>query len=217
MVATVSHLPRVREGRVALSGISWEVYEGLVDDLERSGRRCVLTYDQGDLEVEMPSDLHQFVKKFVSDMLTIYFLARQVRFLPAGQTTFKRRLIQKGLEADETYYLTGFDRIDASASQPSRQLPAPDLAIEVEVTEPLMDKLPVYAGIGVGELWHIDLSAGEPVVRILLLQSGAYVEQPASAAVPHFTAELLRHWVTQRLASDHFDALQAFRATLATT
>ena len=176
----------------------------------------MLTYDQGDLEVEMPSDLHEFVKAFVRAMIESYLLETGRRFLPAGQTTFKRRLIQKGLEADETYYLTGFDRIDASASQPSRQLPAPDLAIEVEVTEPLMDKLPVYAGIGVEELWHIDLSGGEPVVRILLLKSGAYVEQPASVAVPHFTTELLRHWVARRLASDHFDALQAFRATLAT-
>lgn len=204
----------VREGRVTLSGIGWDMYEQIVEQQERDGMCQVLTYDNGVMEVEMPSELHEFVKRFVAEMLAIYFLTSGTRYVPAGQTTYKRRVIHKGLEADEAYYLTNLNRIDQSGRREDRMLPPPDLAIEVEVTAPLLDKLGIYAAIGVVEIWHISLSTGRPVVRILSLVDGAYVDHNASPAVPYFTTELLTRWVTQRLAGDHFETLQAFRKSL---
>jgi Uma2 family endonuclease len=212
MVSITRQLPGpMTDHRVVLSGISWERYEQLADDLERAGRRLMLTYDNGELEVEMPSEIHELIKRFISDLLTAYFLDRNIRFLPLGQTTFKRRLLGKGVEPDDCYYLTNLGRISQAGDNDLERVPPPDLAIEVEVTVPLLDKLPVYAAIGIRELWHIN-ETGE--ARILLLEGGAYIEAPASAEVPYFTAAMLSDWVRRRLNGEHFVVLQEFRATL---
>lgn len=196
---------------MVLSGISWERYEQLVDELERAGRRLMLTYDNGELEVEMPSEIHELIKRFLSDLLTSYFLARNIRFLPLGQTTFKRRLPGKGLEPDDCYYLSNLSRVSQAGNNDLERVPPPDLAIEVEVTVPLLDKLPVYAAIGIPELWHIDDAAQ---VHILCLVDGAYAQSPASREIPFFTAQALTEWLARRLKGDHFGVLQEFRAHL---
>jgi Uma2 family endonuclease len=88
------------------------------------------------------------------------------------------------LKADEAHYLTNHQRIDQRGQRADRVLPPPDLAIEVELTAPLLDKIGICAAIRVVEIWHIHLSTGRPVVRILSLVDGAYVDHDASPAVP---------------------------------
>lgn len=213
MVSATAQLPRPgTDHRVVLSGISWERYEQLVDELERAGRHLMLTYDNGELEVEMPPEIHELIKRFCADLLTSYFLARNIPFLPLGQTTFKRRLQGKGLEPDDCYYLSNLGRVSQAGDNDLERVPPPDLAIEVEVTAPLLDKLPVYAAIGIPELWHIDDTG---TARILRLEGDAYVEVAASVELPLFTSQKLSEWVARRLAADHFGVLQEFRRTLA--
>ena len=197
--------------RVILSGISWERYEQLVDELERAGRNLMLTYDNGELEIEMPSEIHELIKTFVRALLESYLLSRNTPFLPLGQTTYKRRMLGKGVEPDESYYISNLANVSQAGDNDLERVPPPDLAIEVEVTVPLLEKLPVYAAIGIGELWHIN-ATGE--ARILLLRGGEYVETPASVEVPHFTAAVLGDWVRRRLDGDHFSVLQEFRGSL---
>lgn len=212
MVSATAQLSSTnRDHRVILSGITWEMYEGLVDRLERAGRRLVLTYDDGELEVEMPSEIHELIKAFVRAMLEQYLIDAEMPFLPVGQTTCKRRLLGKGLEADGSYYLSNLNHISQAGDNDLERVPPPDLAIEVEVTMPLLDKLPVYAAIGIPDLWHIDESGQ---ARILRLENGAYVEMPASREVPFFTAQMLTVWVTRRLKGEHFAELQSFRRSL---
>jgi Uma2 family endonuclease len=105
------------EHSVQLSGISWETYERLVDELERAGRRLMLTYDDGDLEIEMPSDIHEFIKAFVRALLECYLFETDTPYLPAGQTTYKRGMMSKGVEPDESYYLTNLRPCQPSGRQ----------------------------------------------------------------------------------------------------
>ncbi len=190
--------------RATLSGITWEMYEQILEQTERSGRRCVLNYDGGELEIEMPSKLHELIKKFLAAILEVYLFDKATRFVPAGQTTFRRRMLDKGLEADDT------------TSPGDAEPPAPDLAVEVEVATPLLAKLPIYAAVGVTEIWHVEVKNGQVRCRIMRLIDGRYAERPASELLPTFTPALLETWVRRRLADWHFDAVTAFRAWLAT-
>lgn len=62
-----------------------------------------------------------------------------------------------------------------------RVRPASDLAIEVENTTSILSRLPIYAGIGVPEIWRWENEA----IKILLLGAdGRYHDSPASAAFP---------------------------------
>ncbi|MGF1632994.1 MAG: Uma2 family endonuclease, partial [Phycisphaerae bacterium] len=155
--------------RATLSGITWEMYEQILEQTERSGRRCVLNYDGGELEIEMPSKLHELIKKFLAAILEVYLFDKATRFVPAGQTTFRRRMLDKGLEADECYYLTRLDEADDTTSPGDAEPPAPDLAVEVEVATPLLAKLPIYAAVGVTEIWHVEVKNGQVRCRIMRL------------------------------------------------
>jgi hypothetical protein len=86
MVAATATSPTpVRQGRVTLSGIGWETYEHIVEQQEREGMHQVITYDSGVTEVELPSDLQEFVKRFAAEMPALYFLTSVTRYVPAGQ------------------------------------------------------------------------------------------------------------------------------------
>ena len=159
----------------------------------------------------LPSQVHELIKRFFSGLLTLYFLSSNTPFLPLGQATYRRRLLGKGLEPDESYYIRNLGSVSQAGKNDLERVPPPDLAIEVEVTVPLLDKLPVYAAIGIPELWQVD---PEGEVHILRLENGAYVEADASREIPFFTASSLTEWLSRRLRGEHFGVLQEFRSSL---
>src|SRR5437764_70136 len=99
-----------------------------------------------------------------------------------GGTTFRREAKQRGLEPDECYKL---GKLDDDAM--------PDIAIEVVVTNPLLDRLDVYAGLGVPEvwLWH----PASSTLEVHCLVAGAYEIRSRSAILPHLDVELLACFV----------------------
>lgn len=213
MVATVEHPQPTAAAlghRFLLSGISWDTYERLLTDLERSGRRFRLTYDCGELEIEMPLELHEMIITIIRVLLEQYLLEAGIAHMPTRATTWKRRMKEKGLEADESYYIQNVGIAENVETIDIDREPPPDLAIETEVTLPLLPKLPVYAGLGVPEIWH---AKGDLTVQFLRLEaSGKYVSIDRSIAVPFFTPTMLSEWLHRRAKSTHFSTLQQFRA-----
>ena len=69
---------------------------------------------------------------------------------PYGSTTWKSDDAEKGLEADECYYFTA-DKMAVAAAAARRQsnsssdYPFPDLAIEVDMRRPAVDRAEIYA------------------------------------------------------------------------
>lgn len=62
--------------------------------------------------------------------------------------------------------------------------PPPDLVIEIDITSPSLDKLPLFAQAGVPEVWRFDGSR----LSIYELAGGEYLERDASDAFPDVTA-----------------------------
>ena len=75
--------------------------------------------------------------------------------------------------------------------------PPPDLVIEIDITSPSLNKLPIYAAVGVPEVWRFD---GRRVI-ILTLVGDAYTEREDSVVVPHVTSSQLTDFLetSQRL------------------
>jgi hypothetical protein len=65
--------------------------------------------------------------------------------------------------------------------------PVPDLAIEIEHVKSVADRLPVFAELGLPELWLFD---GE-LFRILLLNNGDYSPSRLSKCLPSIPVELI--------------------------
>jgi Uma2 family endonuclease len=128
------------EQRFVLTGTTWAQYEALrtmFDD--RSGVK--LTYLKGTLEIMSPSHAHERGKTILGRVIEAYATERGIELFGAGSTTFKRELMDRGLEPDECSVM-GTDFRDP-----------PDFAVEVVVSSWKVDRLEVYRGLGVREVW----------------------------------------------------------------
>lgn len=127
------------ELRFLLHDVPWATYVVLRDTLDgHSGLK--LTYLEGALELMSPSETHEDVKKIIARLLEAWAEERDVDLNGRGGATFRSEAKKRGLEPDECYSIGPFGE-------------RPDLALEVVIASGLVDKLSVYAGLRVPEVW----------------------------------------------------------------
>jgi Uma2 family endonuclease len=183
------------EGRVLLRNVSWETYERLLAERGES-RAPRFFYDRGVLEVVSPSKEHETVSRIVALLVELLAAEAALDVESAGSTTFRREDLDRGFEPDECFYFSENaermrrkDGIDPSVDPP------PDLILEVDLTSQSLNKLPIYAALGVPEVWrHVGGRA-----EILLLQHDGYAAATRSAAFPALTDDVLARLVEEGL------------------
>lgn len=167
---------------MVLQGINWTTYQALIRDLESEPNKR-LTYNQGRLEIMVPLPPHERYKSLMGRLVEVTTEESATEIASLGSTTWSREDLQKGLEADECFYIQneqavrGKDAIDLTIDPP------PDLAIEVDNTQSSLNRLEIYSAIGVPEIWRFD---GE-VMTIYRLIAGQYQPQETSTVLPLLT------------------------------
>jgi Uma2 family endonuclease len=203
-------------GRVLLRGISWQAYRKLLADLNDAPIH--LTYDDGLLEIEVPSQRHEQLKKLAAGLVDALLDAAALEYLPLASTTWSREDLLKAIEADECYYVQNVQAVQKNREIDLAVDPPPDLAIEVEVSTSAIDKLRVYSALRVPELWRIKEDAS---VRLLRRNAvGSYEQVSDNAVVPRATADLIEaqlKLIPPIGTLVHSAVLRQFRATLAAT
>ncbi len=184
------------EQRVLLRNVSWETYERLV--AEREERRAPrFFYDRGVLEIVSPSAEHEELGHFL--VLVVYELVVEweIDMRAAGHTTFRREDLERGFEPDGSFYFSrNAERVRGKANiDLARGDPPPDLIVEVDVTSHSLDKLPIYARIGVPEVWRY--AGGRPEILGLRGEAGGegYEPLPESRVLPPLTNDVLARFV----------------------
>jgi len=167
------------EQRVTLYNVRWETYERLLADLQDSSAPR-LTYDRGTLEIMSPSSEHERYNRTAAQIVEELAVEMNINFDSLGSTTFRREDIDRGFEPDSCFYIQnaasvrGKKRINLSVDPP------PDLVIEIDITNPSLDKFPIFAQAGVPEVWRFDGSR----LAIYELSGGEYRERDTSIAFP---------------------------------
>jgi Uma2 family endonuclease len=180
------------EQRLLLRGVSFKDYVRISDTLgHRPGLH--LTYLRGTLEIMRTSPLHEYLKATIARLVELHALVRSVRILGFGSATYRREDKEKGLEPDECYCI-------------GSKKDFPDLAIEVVVTRG-MNKLEVYAGLGVAEVWVYE----DGRFTVYQLGSDGYAQQAASQFFPDLDFAVLAAHVVM---PDQDDAVRAYWARL---
>jgi Uma2 family endonuclease len=177
---------------VLLRDISWETFESLIRELESQPSKR-LTYDDGLLEIWMPLPPHESFKRWLGRIVETLTEEMGCEIRSLSSTTWRRKDLKKGVEADECYYIQNEAVIRGRMDLDLTIDPPPDLAIEVDMTSLSLPRLPIYSALGVPEVWRFD---GEKV-QVLKLQSGEYVEMDRSIALPLVTPEVLEEFLTQ--------------------
>ncbi|KAM3111749.1 Uma2 family endonuclease [Phormidesmis sp. 146-33] len=184
----------VKEQRFLLSNVTWEQYETLRSLLDESHSGLHMFYLQGNLELFMPSDEHEGVKKTLARLLELYVLEVNLRVYGLGSTTYRKQAKERGLEPDECYCIGSIKEV-------------PDIAIEVIITSGLLDKLEIYRGLEVPEVWV--WRKGNLIIH--RLREDQYEQISQSEFLPELDLELLTQCV---MIPDQHDAVMAFRDAL---
>ncbi|CAN5523517.1 MAG: Uma2 family endonuclease [Actinomycetota bacterium] len=184
------------EGRVLLRNVSWGTYERLVEE-RGEGRVPRFHYDRGVMEIMSPSKRHETMSRVAALVVEILVVELDLDVETVGSTTFKREDLDRGFEPDESFYFNenielvrGREKIDLDAGDPP-----PDLVVEVDVTNPSLDKLGIYARLGVSEVWRFAGGNAE----IFVLRDETYEAADASLVFPLLSRETLFRFVERGL------------------
>jgi Uma2 family endonuclease len=203
---SVASPPKIEvDESVVLRGVKWETYERiLADDEERRVPR--LTYDQGVLELVTPSKRHELDAATITRIVDIAAANLGVPIQSVGSTTYRRQDLHRGFEPDASFYIQNEARV---RSRPEVDLsidPPPDLILEMEMSRSALNKLSLFASMGILEVWRCD---GQRV-DISVLERGRYRASSASLALPVLTSDVLTRFLIDSrtmLSPDWFQAV----------
>lgn len=182
----------LEQNRVIMHGISWQTFQQLLAD---RGERCgvLLAYDRGTVELRMPSQEHEWIKTTLTQIVDAVAFARDLHYRSLGSTTFNRGDLDRGFEPDACFYLEHADAVTPEQPLDLASAPPPDLVIEVDITRFSMDKLPLYAALGVPEIWrYVD---GQVEIRCLM--EGEYTVTDTSRVLPGIDAAQISYFINE--------------------
>jgi Uma2 family endonuclease len=189
-----------------LNDVHWEDYENLLEELGDQ-QHIRVSYDQGRMEVMTVSWEHEGWKTLFPHLVKVLTEELNLPLRGAGSVTLKRELEARGKEPDECYYITHFQAVRGKRRISLETDPPPDLAVEVDITSPSLNKFPIYASVGVPEIWLFD----GVTAKFYRLTDEEYVEIPASDLFPFLTPAVLTDFLRLGESDDLNQMTRAFR------
>jgi Uma2 family endonuclease len=203
-MATVQPL---RAERLFLPGVDWQTYERLLRAFaERPSMR--LTYDRGNLEIMSPLHEHESDGRFLGRLATTLTEELGLPVKAGGSTTFRRKRRRRGLEPDDCFWIAHESQVRGKRRIDLRNDPPPDLAIEVDVSASSLDRMSIYAALGVPEVWRLD---DRGLAFHVLGTDGRYAEASRSLAFPLVTPADLNGFLRMRGQLDENAVVLEFR------
>lgn len=176
--ATAKHLELQYQ---LLQNQTWKDYELALAERDRLGRRYRITYDRGILEIMAISGSHAKWQAVIALLLAAFAMVRRIPISNFGPWTCKREELDRGLEPDWCYYIQNESRVRGRMNLDLETDPPPDLVVEVEVSRTVINRLDIFAALGVPEVWRYN---GEHLTILLLGPDGQYAPAAASRALP---------------------------------
>lgn len=177
-----------------LPGVAWDTYLELRDQLYVGGSRSKrVFYGEEGVFLLTPSHRHEVLARLVSALVQEIAMSRGLRLGSALSTTLKRVDLHRAAEADDCIWIDN-ERYDQRAFDLDlSRMPAPDLVIEVDVTRSSDPRMPIYAALGVREIWRVRATedAGFRIGIHSLRDGACYMEVEESGVLP----QLRRDWI----------------------
>ena len=187
--------------RIIFRGVDWHTYHAL-SEATGEGQHVRLAYDGKDLEIMVTSYLHQHWKELLSKIVNALTTWLNIDCVSCGETTWDTEV--RGLQADLSYYFDP-EKIRVSREALAREsmdpadYPRPDLAIEIDLSDPQIDRPSIYADLGIVEVWRF--ARGQQLVIEHLQADGTYVAVEASRFL-RIRAEEILSWLTAEDSSN---------------
>ena len=210
MPATAAATVSTAEDVVVLEDISWDTYCRLND--ENFSPAIRISYFEGALEIMTLSARHEKWERMIEVLVHALVEALGLDCVSFGSVTMRRKDLRAGLEPDTCFYFGSM----AAAMRDRDELnlhtdPAPDLAVEIDVSRRSLPKFPLYAALGIGEIWR----AYKDEMVLYQLVDGEYRVILASNLLPGMTGVRLAQLLADGRALPVTEWLSRVRAAAA--
>ncbi len=153
MPATAAATAPAAEDVVILEDISWDTYCRLND--ENFSPAIRMSFFEGALEIMTLSSRHENWERKIEVLVQTFAGAIRLDCESFGSVTMRRKDLRAGLEPDACFYfgpmaaaVRGREELDLHTD------PAPDLAVEIDISRRSLPKFPLYAALGIREIWR---------------------------------------------------------------
>jgi Uma2 family endonuclease len=209
--ATTNYLEAIAQlpdGAVlTFNGVAWQEYEQLLTDLGPFYSVRVF-YDEGRMEMRATTPAHERAKKMLIALVYALSDALALDIESLGSTTLRLKAKAKGAEPDDCFYVEHFaaalrmkDEFDPQHDPP------PDIVLEVDRSSSSLDKLVIFAALGVPEIWRVF----KKEVRFYVLSGDTYAESSTSRSFPFLESVILTKFIVLGLAVGGRKTARAFR------
>jgi Uma2 family endonuclease len=185
-----------RSNVVTLKNVDWADYCKLRD--EPTSKRIRMSYLDGVLTLLSPEYVHDDGAERLGLLIRGVTSGLGLTIMGIRTTTLRKgigRYQGSGKEPDNAFYLGENER--RMRKRPEKDKldlaidPPPDIAIEVDNTNDSEAALPIYARLGVPEVWRYDVD--DRTLWIGRLDGESYIEVDRSVALPRLTPSLVLH------------------------
>ena len=188
MSATLTPPDQLTEQKVILDNISWETYQRLMEERGESPKPRY-AYDRGRLEIIVSSYEHENLKHVIATLVELVAGELEIDIEAAASTTFQREDLAQGFEPDASFYIQQAARIRGQKQIDLDSDPPPELVIEIDITHLSLNKFPIFAGLGIPEVWRYHKQA----LSVFRLEAETYRAREASEIFPGLSsADLTR-------------------------
>jgi Uma2 family endonuclease len=172
-----------------------------------------IAYDGRDLEIMPISQFHEDIADFACRFIEVVTEELEIPSRSLGRATWNRPALARGIEADQCFFFLPAKLAAVAAARARRSddvadYPDPDLAVEVDISPPKLDRPGIYAALRVPEVWRF---SGEGVTIERLTAQGTYEASETSGWLGIRADEVAR-WVFQEDTSDVSAWRQRLRA-----
>ncbi|MBD2208082.1 Uma2 family endonuclease [Calothrix sp. FACHB-1219] len=170
------------ETRTLIKNISWQTFKTMLAEMgvERNSR---FAYLNGIVEIMTPLMPHENSNRVIEGFVLVLCEEFGKEVKSTGSLTLTRDDLEKGGEPDSSYYIQNESLVRGKENIDLATDPPPDLVLEVEYSRSKIDKLSLYASMGIPEFWRYNGT----VLRVYTLSGSQYSEvefSPTFAPVP---------------------------------
>lgn len=194
------------ETRVLLENITWQTFKIMLAEMG-SDRTNRIAYDKGTIEIMTPLKPHESSNRLIEVFVGVLCEELGLELNRVGSLTLTRDDLESGAEPDSSYYIQNEllvrekDNIDLGFDPP------PDLVLEVEYSRPKIDKLKLYAAMGIPEFWRFN---GTTLI-IYTLANGQYSETQISPTFAPISIKEIPRFIEESKKIGQIAATRAFR------
>ncbi len=117
----------------------------------------------------MPKFEHEVPNRFLASLIEAIADELQLEILNAGSLRLDREDLAKAIEPDTCFYVQNEFAVRHLRTISLPENPPPDLAIESDYTNSSINKLALYAALGVPELWRSRFMSCKMVNIVVLI------------------------------------------------